>query len=136
MIYIYDKEVKSISEFNLLHEINNPPERAKNINSHYSTILHGCINIRKDKSKFKYFRILFNSGCSSAIVIRRLNEKLFPEKYYVMQWHTQAGNITTNIKVNMHFTLPALSATNAMRWNFHVDDSAKGRYYIILGIYP
>ena len=28
-----------------------------------------------------------------------------------------------------------LSATNAVTWKFHVDDSAKGRYYMILDRY-
>ena len=50
-----------------------------------------------------------------------------------MQWHTQAGNITTNIKVEVDFTLPALSATNVVMWKCHMDDSAKGRYDIIVG---
>ena len=45
-----------------------------------------------------------------------------------MQWNTQAGNITTNLKVKVDFTLPALSATNVVTWNCHVGDSAKGRY--------
>ena len=49
-----------------------------------------------------------------------------------MQWHTQAVNITTNLKVNIDFTLPALSVTNATTWKCHVDDSAKGRYDMIL----
>ena len=50
-----------------------------------------------------------------------------------MQWHTQSINITTNHKVKVDFTLPALSAMNVVTWKFHVDDSAKGRYDIILG---
>ena len=50
-----------------------------------------------------------------------------------MQWHTQASNITTNIKVKVYFTLPALSAMNVVTWKFHVDESAKGRYDMILG---
>ena len=33
----------------------------------------------------------------------------------------------------MNFTLTSLSATNAVMWNCHVDDSAKGRYDMILG---
>ena len=37
-------------------------------------------------------------GFSSAIVIIRIVEKLHPEKYAVVQWHTQAVNITTNPK--------------------------------------
>ena len=51
----------------------------------------------------------------------------------MIQWHTQAGNITTNIKVEIDFTLTKISATNIITWNFHVGDSAKGRYAMILG---
>ena len=43
-----------------------------------------------------------------------------------MKWHTQAGNINTNIKVKVYFALPALSTTNSMTLKCHVDDSAKG----------
>ena len=50
-----------------------------------------------------------------------------------MQWHMQAGIITTNKKVKIDFTLPEIIATNIMTWNCHVNDSAKGRYDIILG---
>ena len=63
----------------------------------------------------------------------RLAEKTCLEKYAMMQWHTQDGNITTNIKVKVDFTLPALSATNVVMWKCCVDDSAKGRYNMILG---
>ena len=65
----------------------------------------------------------------------RLVEKLHPEKYAVMQWHMQAGNITTNLKVKVDFTLPELVMTNVLTWKIHVDNSAKGRYYMILGQY-
>ena len=50
-----------------------------------------------------------------------------------MQGHTQASNITTNIKVKVDFTLPKLSVENTMTWEFHMDESTKGRYDIILG---
>ena len=50
-----------------------------------------------------------------------------------MQWHMQAGNITTNIKVEVDFTLPELSFTDVVTWKCHVDESAKGRYDVILG---
>ena len=52
-----------------------------------------------------------------------------------MQWHTQAGSISTNMKVKIDFTLPELSTTKIVTWKFHVDDSDKGRYDIILGRY-
>ena len=50
-----------------------------------------------------------------------------------MQWNTQSRNITTNIKVQVDFTIPTLSATTVMKWNCHVDESAKDRYDMILG---
>ena len=49
-----------------------------------------------------------------------------------MQWQMQAGNITTNFKVKVDFTLPTLSATNVETWTCHVDNSARGRYNMIL----
>ena len=50
-----------------------------------------------------------------------------------MQWHTQGGNLTNNLKVKVYFTLPVLSTTNDMTWKFHVDDSYKDRYNMTLG---
>ena len=68
------------------------------------------------------------------ILMGRLVEKLHPDKYDVMQWHTQAGNITTNHNVKVYFTLPKLSVMNVVTWECHVDDSNKGRYDMILGL--
>ena len=81
MMRIHDKELNRISECNLLHDIINPPKLTKKINSHYSPIIHGCMNTRKGKSKFKNFRKLLDSGCSSTIVMGRLVEKIHPEIY-------------------------------------------------------
>ena len=69
---IHDEEVNKISEYNLLHGIINPPKRTKNLNSNYYPILHGCMNTRHGRSKFKNFRILLGSGCSYTILMRRL----------------------------------------------------------------
>ena len=135
MIYKHDDKVKNISECNLGHYVINPPKRANNINNHCSPILHGCISIRKSKAKFMNFQILLGSGFCSTIIMIMLVENLRLEKDAVMQWHTQAGNITTSIEVKIYFTLPALSATCVVTWNCHMDDSAKGRYDMILGIY-
>ena len=91
------------------------------------------MNTRRGKAKFWNFCILLDSGCSSTILMGRLVKKLAPDKYAPMQWHAQAGNITTNLKVKVDFTLPALSAPNSVTWKCHVDASANGRYNIILG---
>ena len=52
-----------------------------------------------------------------------------------MQWHKETVKITTNITVKIYFTLPELSATKIVTWNFYVDEYAKRRYDIILGRY-
>ena len=36
------------------------------------------------------------------------------------------------MKVRTYFTLPELSATKTVMWKCHVDEYAKGRYYMIL----
>ena len=63
----------------------------------------------------------------------RLVKKIGPEEHSPMQWNTQAGNILTNLKVKIDFTLTSVSATNVVTWNCSVDDPAKGRYDIISG---
>ena len=52
MTRIHDKEVNNIAECNLLHDIINRPKRARNLNSHYYPIIHGCMNTRKGQAKF------------------------------------------------------------------------------------
>ena len=133
MTHMHAKEVNKIAECYLLPGIINPPKRAKNINSHYYPILHGCTDIRKGRAKFKNFQIIFDSGFSSTILTRRLVEKLSLEKDAVMQWYTQDGNITTHLKNKVDFTLPALSMKNVAMWKYHVDESSKRIYDIILG---
>ena len=66
---IHGNKVNKLAEFNLLHDILNPTKRNKHLNSHYSPILHGCMNTRKCKAKFKNFLILLDIGCSSMIIM-------------------------------------------------------------------
>ena len=91
------------------------------------------MNTRKSEAKFKNFRILLEIGFSSTIVMGRLAGELSVKKYAPMQWHTKEGNITANIKGKVDLTLPALSSKNVVTWKYHVDDSDKGRYNMILG---
>ena len=90
---------------------------------------------RHGRANFKNFQSLLESGCSSKIVMGGLVEKLFLETDDVMQWHTQAGNITNNYKVNVDFAVPTLNAKNVVAGNFRVDGSAMGRNAMILGRY-
>ena len=86
------------------------------------------MNTIHGRARFNNFQIILNSECSSTIVMGRLVEKVHPKKDHVTQWHTQAENITTNHKVNVDFTLPALSTTNSVTWKCHANEYAKGRY--------
>ena len=61
------------------------------------------------------------------------NRKPCSKKNTVMQCHTQVGNITTNLKGKIDFTLTELRTTKNVTWNYHVDDFAKGIYEMILG---
>ena len=83
------------------------------------------MNTQKGKDRFKNFQILLNSGCSSTIVMVRIIKKLHPKEDTVVQWHMQAGSITTNLKVNIDFTLTELSATKIVTWNYHVVTSLR-----------
>ena len=40
----------------------------------------------------------------------RIFEKLYSEKDDVMEWHTQVGNITNNLKVKVGYNLHAIIA--------------------------
>ena len=86
MTRLHNNEVKNIAECNLLYDIINPSKRYKYINSHYSPILRRCMNTGKVRSEFKNFQNILDSRCSSTILMRSRVEKLFPEKYAVMQW--------------------------------------------------
>ena len=59
------------------------------------------MNTRRRKVKFKNFQILLDIGCSSTIVMRRLIIKLKNKEDSVIQFKTQALNITTDIKVKI-----------------------------------
>ena len=51
----------------------------------------------------------------------------------MIQFQKQAGNITTNIKVKIYFTLTEFSTTKIVTWGFHMNDSDKVGYNKVLG---
>ena len=70
----HENKIDKIAEYNLLYDILHPSKCTKNINSHSSPIINGCMNTRKVRDKFNNFRILLESGHSSTIVTRSLIE--------------------------------------------------------------
>ena len=53
----------------------------------------------------------------------------------MVQCHTKVGKLTTSLKVKIDFTLPELSVTEIAALIFHLDDSTKIKYHMILGGY-
>ena len=46
MNFIHKKEINKTTELNLPHDILNYSKLTKKLNSHYYTILHGCMNTK------------------------------------------------------------------------------------------
>ena len=117
MTRINDDEVNKTSEWNLLHDIINPPKRTKKLNSHYFPILHVCINTRKGRSDFKYFRILSDIGCSSTIVIGRLVKKIHPENILWCSGTRRLVILLLILRLNWISTYPHLARQMLWRGN-------------------
>ena len=92
MNYVHGNKVNKRAGCNLLHDILNTPKRTKLLNSHYSPILQGFMNILKGKAKFKTFQIILGSGCGSTIIIGMIINKLTTKTDDVMQCHTSTIN--------------------------------------------
>ena len=52
-------------------------------------------------------------------------KKLTPTKYDAMIWHTQVGNLATNMKFRIYFTLPDSNKTQIGTLDFHLDEFTK-----------
>ena len=80
LIHIHDNEVNNISEFNLLHDIINPPKRAKNLNIHYSPIIHGWMNIKN----FLHFALPLREFIHTFRIMDIYSFSVFGIIYYIM----------------------------------------------------
>ena len=104
MARIHDNKVNKIYECNLLHYIINPPKRDNHLNFRYSLILHWCMNTKKVKAKFKNFKILLDSVCSSTIVMVNLVENYIPIK---MMWFIGTRRLEISILIlRLSYTSP------------------------------
>ena len=74
------------------------------------------MNTCRVKSKFKNVRILLDGVLSSNILTRRLITRPKIKICCYMQFNTQEGNITTNMKVKIYFTLPKFASRTIVTW--------------------
>ena len=84
---INDKYINNIAEFNLLHNVIDYYKCTKNINTHYSFTIHGCMDTRMGEEKHKKLYILLDIGCSYTIVMRILPIKHRTKMFYSAMEH-------------------------------------------------
>ena len=113
---IHVKNLNNIDELNLLNDTLNICKLTKNIYIHYPPILHGCMNARRGRAKFKNYLILLDSECSSTIITKIIITNIKTKEDAVMNWNTQAGNISIDLKDKIDLTLPEFSVTKITMW--------------------
>ena len=67
---------KCVNKFNVLNYFKNPTKNTKNKTGHFAAIINGCMNINRGRIKFSKIVILFNSDCSSMIIINRIMSEI------------------------------------------------------------
>ena len=96
MSHIRNNMINVNNEYNILSNILNPTRRAKNKNSNYSLILHGCMDKRIGMAIFRNFLILLDSCRSSTTVTDNLMSKIKCKKPSTIMWKTQGSDFITN----------------------------------------
>ena len=105
MDLMHYNKVDNIYEFNLLHDILNPTKHTKNTNSDSPPILHRYMNKCRGRENIKSPKLIgqwmWFQYCNE-----KSDNKLKTKTYSMMQYHTQLGNLITDMKVKIDFTLP------------------------------
>jgi hypothetical protein len=96
-------------------------------------ILYGRLRTGIEHPNPRTVKILLDSGASASIVQHRYVEKLHLKRQREpMKWTTAAGELSTNYKVDIAFSLPELHESRMVQWTVHVAESC-GNYDLILG---
>ena len=88
---------------------------------------------KKDrKIKFDNLRILLDSGCSDSIAQMKYGRKN-RKKESTKKFATGSGQLKTKFQADIKFTLPELSNSKIINWNFRLTDNEDLGYDMILG---
>ena len=92
------------------------------------------LNTSLGKPEPKTIKVLLDSGASESLVTAEHVKKLRARgsKTKPTTWTTPAGEMTTQSKVKVQFTLPELQENKLIEWNVHVVDNM-GAYDMIIG---
>ena len=107
----YDKDPKIIrnnkclKEWYILNYLWNPT-KCNNNTSSFSTIMNVCMNIYRDKTKFRNFCIFLESGFNPTIFTMRIQSKLKHKNKTTTKQKTQPGTFGTTKNLNVNFCLP------------------------------
>ena len=101
--------------------------------AHVMPITFGRIQTKLGTPKSKGIRILFDSGSSQTHVKRSFVKKLQLRNESVATWTMAAGQIKTNERCVVHFSLPEFSPTRTITWDMHVGTLDNVLYDMIIG---
>ena len=112
--------------------------KKKTKSDHLSAVSLGFMwgrNGSKKPKDLKRIKILFDSGCSATIINKQAVKKLRKKKSKTVNWTTKAGNLQTNEKCKIVFSLPEFHPGREIEWDAYVDptSSLNSRYDMIIG---
>ena len=90
------------------------------------------MNTHSGREKPINFRLFLDSGITSTIMMGEITSKIKQKQEAKNTWGTQTWKFTTLRKLNVDLYLPEFSTTKSVTWKCYVDDSAEGRYEMIL----
>ena len=86
----------------------------------------GLMNHEKGKQKFKQICVLFDSSCTSSIILAEFVNKLRPcQASKMTRWNTKGGTFVTSDKCKAQFPFPDFDNQKGIEWNLHVNSTSK-----------
>jgi len=100
---------------------------------HLKPISFGRLQTTLGKSNTTGIKILFDSGSTASHVKRDKIKKLRVKKEKPQNWNTAAGQVSTNERCRVLFSLPELNDTRTIDWTMHVGTLENIQYDMIIG---
>jgi RNase H-like domain found in reverse transcriptase/Reverse transcriptase (RNA-dependent DNA polymerase)/Integrase zinc binding domain len=82
-------------------------------------------------------RVLFDTGSTSTIVLRKFAKNILPQATKTVQWNTMGGQFNTTRKAPINLKLPEFSTNKTITWIAHVDETTnqnKAMFDLIIGL--
>ena len=119
-----------------LHTLRSPQRPRKHPKlGHSRPITFGRMRTSLGKPHLKTIRILCDSGTTGTIVEPWLVKKLRVRDTEHTTWNTKSGNLDTNKKCKVQFSLPEFYTDRVIEWDVHVSNTtdSSSPYDMIMG---